>query len=269
MASEMQAKAVLEDTVVSSDLPVDLTSTKPPSGRSRSIRKRKFESISEMQKDQEFQQKTKRSKTIGLEGPFWFEEGSVEINEDHEKIQHGITNRELQLLKEIVKSGFFTEQRLAHVVVPLNDETSKSPRLRAFDWAVTNFAKGKPQLLQEEGTASIVDPNLDYQNELKRYHRLLFDPFRRGTHIFFEVPDETESERKKTHRTTVGQLSFIKWCLEHGVDKYVAENLDHIREHMHSMSKAKPKDRMRRRELTKAPRRLVRGCVHGNLDVTL
>jgi hypothetical protein len=154
-------KSSVTETVISGDMPVDLTSTKPPSGRSRSIRKRKFESETDLKKDQEFQQKTKRSKTVGMEGPFWFEEGSVEINDDNEKIQHGITNRELQLLKEIVKSNFYTEDRLRDVVVPLNDESSKSPRLRAFDWAVTNFAKGKPQLIQEEGSSRIVDPNLD------------------------------------------------------------------------------------------------------------
>lgn len=253
------------DTVIQSHSAVELTSTKPPSGRSRSIRKRKFESDEDLKKDLEFQQMAKRSKTVDMEGPFWFEEGSVEINESNEKVQHGITNRERQLLREIVKTGFYTEDRLRNVLVPLNDETSKSPRLRAFDWAVTNFAKGKPQLLQEEGSASIIDPNLDYQNELKRYHRLLFDPFRRGTHIFFEISD---AGTLVTHRSTVGQLSFIKWCLEHRVDKYVEEHLDEIREHMHVTSKTKPKDRMRRRELTKAPKRLVRGCVHGGIDVT-
>ena len=94
------------DTVVPSHVPVELTSTKPPSGRSRSIRKRKFESENDFRKDQEFQQMAKRSKTVDMEGPFWFEEGSVEIGDNHEKIQHGITNRERQLLKEIVKTNF-------------------------------------------------------------------------------------------------------------------------------------------------------------------
>jgi hypothetical protein len=94
------------DTVVPSHLPVELSSTKPPSGRSRSIRKRKFESQDDFQKDQEFQQMAKRSKIVDIEGPFWFEEGTVEIGENNEKIQHGITNRERQLLKEIVKTNF-------------------------------------------------------------------------------------------------------------------------------------------------------------------
>lgn len=145
------------DTVALVHEPVELTSTKPPSGRSRSIRKRKFESDEDLKRDQE-QQKKMRSKDIQMEGPFWFEAGNVDIV-DNIKVQHGITNRERQLLREIVANGFYNADRLKNILVPLNDETSKTPRLRAFDWAVTNFAKGRPQLMQVG--SSIVDPNLD------------------------------------------------------------------------------------------------------------
>lgn len=103
-----RANCVLQmnfDTVELKDVPVDLTSTKPPSGRSRSIRKRKFETTEDLLKDQEAQ-KNKKAKIVEMEGPFWFEAGNVEINEKSEKVQHGITNRERQLLKEIVKSNF-------------------------------------------------------------------------------------------------------------------------------------------------------------------
>jgi hypothetical protein len=92
------------DTVTLDHAPVELTSTKPPSGRSRSIRKRKFESDEDLKRDQE-QQKRLRSKDIQMEGPFWFESGNVDIV-DGIKIQHGITNRERQLLREIVSSNF-------------------------------------------------------------------------------------------------------------------------------------------------------------------
>jgi hypothetical protein len=237
-------------------VPPKLNGIKPT--RSRCIRKRKF-TASELAKSDMFVSPVKES---DLEGPFWFEKSSTTYV-DGEKIHHGITRREHQLLKEIVKSGFFTNERLRDIVVPLNDESSTTPRLRAFDWAVTNFSKGRPQLHIVDG--SIVDPNLDYQNELKKHHRLLFDPFRRGTHIFFEIETSGEAS-SRPHRTTVGQLCFIKWCIEHHVDRYVETHLDEIRAHM-SASTKKEGPVKRRRELTRAPRKLVRGAVYDMMTI--
>jgi len=224
----------------------------PPPKRSRSIRKRKFTA-------EELKTSREGPATIEseYEGHFWFEKSSTTLS-DGLKMHHGITRREHQLLCELVKSGFFTLERLSNVVVPLNDESSKTPRLRAFDWAVTNFSKGRPALQIVDGT--IVDPNLNYQNELKKHHRLLFDPFRRGTHIFFESGGST-------HRTTVGQLCFIKWCIDNHVDRYVEENLEAIRAHMSSSTK-KDSPMKRRRELTEAPQKTLRGAVFGNMTIS-
>ena len=226
-------------------------------GRLRSIRKRKF-TETELQKNEAF--KTPELKSDS-EGPFWFEASSTSIV-DGEKIHHGIVRRERQLLREINKSAFFTPERLKTVVVPLNDESSRTPRLRAFDWAVTNFAKGNPHLTVVDG--AIVDPNLDYQNELKKHHRLLFDPFRRGTHIFFETT--ADDGTVSMHRTTVGQLCFIRWCIEHRVDHYVETHLDEIRAHM-SASTKKNGVTKRRKELTRAPKKLLRGAVFENMTI--
>lgn len=221
--------------------------------RARSIRKRKF-TVDELAKASSVEPKLESE----YEGPFWFQK-STTLHIHGEKVHHGITRREQQLLKELVKSNFFTTERLQDIVVPLNDETSATPRLRAFDWAVTNFAKGRPQLHIVGG--AIVDPNLDYQNELKKHHRLLFDPFRRGTHLFFEVPGDA-----RPHRTTVGQLCFIKWCVEHGVDKYVEDHLKEIRMHMSASTKRKGLEK-RRKELTKAPRKVIRGAVFDDMVI--
>lgn len=232
-----------------------MSSTKPPSSRSRSIRKRKF---TEKEFAEASSASAARSIESDMEGPFWFERASVSTI-GTEKFHHGITRREHQLLKELVKSNFFDATRLKNVVMPLNDETSKTPRLRAFDWAVTNYAKGRPQLTVVNN--KIVDPNLDYQSELKRHHRLLFDPFRRGTHLFFEVEGDASA-----HRTTVGQLCFIRWCLEHNVDQYVEANLDAIRAHMSESTRQRGPNK-RRKELTKAPRMLLRGAVLDTMTV--
>lgn len=261
-------------------VPATLTANK--GSRNRSIRKRKF-TTDELAKSEAFKRPVVESDS---EGPFWFEKSSCSYI-DGEKVHHGITRREHQLLRELVKSGFFTPERLRDVVVPLNDETSTTPRLRAFDWAVTNFAKGRPQL--HVVGSSIVDPNLDYQNELKRHHRLLFDPFRRGTHLFFEASRSSSSDLsgkeftaaspkaadnkaqnkatdKEVHRTTVGQLCFIKWCIEHHVDRYVEAHLDEIRAHMSATTK-KTGPQKRRRELTAAPKKILRGAVFDKMTI--
>jgi hypothetical protein len=199
------------------------------------------------------------------EGLFWFEQSNTVII-DGKPVHRGISTRERQQLKEIVKSQIFSESVIRNVVIQLNDENSDAPRLRDYDWAVTNYAKGNPKsmLIQYSGgSATIVDPNLSYEGELRRHHRLLFDPFRRGAHIFFEIDGII-------HRTTVGQLTFIKWCLENGVDKYDEENLTSIRMHM---SLATKKSRIikgqnkRRRELTRAPTNLVRGVLMTSFNI--
>jgi hypothetical protein len=251
----------MNDAVVSMHLgaPAASLNTGTKSSRSRSMRKRKFTA------DELVTENQKQSVPLesDFEGPFWFER-STTTNANGEKTHSGITRRERQLLHELVKSGFFTDERLQKVVVPLNDETSKTPRLRAFDWAVTNFSKGRPSLTIVDG--SIVDPNLDYQNELKKHHRLLFDPFRRGTHLFFESMSETEPKKLMVHRTTVGQLCFIKWCIEHHVDRYVEAHLDEIRAHM-SMTTKKSGPQKRRRELTSAPTKIMRGAVFDTMTI--
>ena len=239
----------MESIVKHDDTDVALAGSK--TGRLRSIRKRKF-TDTELLKSEAFKAPELKSEA---EGPFWFEASSTSFVEG-EKIHHGIVRRERQLLRELTKSAFFTPERLKTVVVPLNDETSRTPRLRAFDWAVTNFSKGNPHLTVIDG--AIVDPNLDYQNELKKHHRLLFDPFRRGTHIFFEVPDDAGAP--VVHRTTVGQLCFIRWCIEHRVDRYVETHLDEIRAHMSANTKKNGVTK-RRKELTRAPKKILRGAV--------
>jgi hypothetical protein len=266
----MQFKKKMSNDVVSMHLGAPdvnlLAGTKTT--RSKSMRKRKFTS-EELEKTNVG---SVRDMESDFEGPFWFET-STTSNINGDKVHAGITRRERQLLSEIVKSGFFTTERLKNTLVPLNDESSKTPRLRAFDWAVTNFSKGSPSLHIVDG--KIVDPNLDYQNELKKHHRLLFDPFRRGTHLFFEVEDisgttiskdEVKKTAAKVHRTTVGQLCFIKWCIEHQVDRYVEENLEAIRAHMSATTK-KNGNKKRRRELTSAPTKIMRGAVFDTMTI--
>ena len=231
---------------------------RPPAARVKSTRSRVPASEAAIASNT-----ARAEKKSDYEGVFWFEESHT-IVKDGKREHGGISSRERQQLSEIVKSGTFTDSVLKEKVIAMNDENSDAPRLRTLDWACTNFSKGFPKtmLLQKEGKNAIVDPNLSYEGELRRHHRLLFDPFRRGTHIFFEIDGII-------HRTTVGQLNFIKWCMENSVDKYVEENLATIRLHMANASKKGRElgSKKRRRELTRAPTTLVRGVLMTSFDI--
>jgi hypothetical protein len=200
-------------------------------------------------------------------GPFWFEASRTVVDERGQVQHRGMTSKERQLLRELLKSERISETMLSDLVVPLNDETSALPRLRAYDWAVTNYAKGRPQVevgSDAKGRTVLVDPNLDYEGELARHHRLLFDPFRRGNHLFFELGDG------KIHHTTVGQLNFLCWCVSNDIHKYVEANLESIRAHMAAAARTKgqtPVGKKRRRELTAAPTRYTRGSLMEVFDI--
>ena len=243
----------MDDVLTNKVISVLPLKTRPQRSRARKLADAKPEEPKEIQSDSE--------------GPFWFE-SSHSLIENGKLIHKGIMNRERQQLKELVKSEFFTEAVLKNLVIKLNTENSDAPRLRAYDWAVTNYSKGNPMAMlvkNNDGSAVIVDPNLSYEGELRKHHRLLFDPFRRGTHIFYDVDSVI-------HRTTVGQLTFIKWCIDNGVDKYVENNLQMIRSHMSKATKrSRERDQLnegsKRRELTKAPTKLIRGVMMSSFDI--
>lgn len=162
-------------------------------------------------------------------GIFFYEKQSISFKND-KKVMTGISLKEKYQLGELVNSNFFNHEKLK-IVVDLNNEKSQTPRLRSYDWAVTNYSKTKRSCSFQEGQSScIFDPYSLYVGELKRFHRLLFDPFRRGTHIYFEYDESI-------HITTAGQLTFIKWCIENKIDKYVENNLQEIKLNMSFMSK--------------------------------
>lgn len=241
-------------------------STKPTSSRNRSVRKRKGVSAEEAA---DLPPAFQRSE---WEGPFWFEAPRIITVTDpatgkHKPLHKGITSRERQRLREMLRTGFITEELLRTVVVPMNDETSNKARLRAHDHALTNCLKGKPRLkvvVHEDGTADLVDIFADYQRQLDKDHRLLLDPFRRGSRLFFEVDG-------KAHYTTAGQLTYIKFCTDFDVHAFVEEHEDSIRKEMKAIARSKPPaadgKRRRRRELTKKPSKYCRGAVFADYDI--
>ena len=199
------------------------------------------------------------------EGSFWYVKPNIRIDpKSNRRFFHGINQKEVQRLKELVKTNFFTVEML-RTISNMNEESGvrKQTRLRSFDWAVTNFTKGHPTSILKPLSNVIVDPHVSYASELHSGHRLLFDPFRRGTHIYFEVDN-------KNRHSTVGQLCFLKWCFDNGIDKYVDENSDRIKKDMATISKRRrhsdfhnsnSTEKRTRMELTPTPKSRIRGLV--------
>jgi len=205
--------------------------------RHRTTRKRKPDEI-----DENFDIYKLESESLG---PFWFHK-STTISTQGKLLHVGLQQREKIELQELLRQNFITPEFLKERLVLLNDESSNLPRLRMYNWAVTNFAKGRSITTQitEKGVTRSIDPSISYDSALKRLHRTLFDPYRRGTLLFFRIGENI-------HHTTVGQILFIKWCGENGVDKYVTDHEQEIREHLNSTVKERAnKGAKRVRELT-------------------
>lgn len=187
-------------------------------------------------------------------GPFWFHK-STTISSNGSLVHVGLQQRERIELNELLRRNFITPEFLSSRLVPLNDESSSLPRLRMYNWAVTNFAKGKgitTKVVGKDGVTRFIDPSISYDSALKRLHRTLFDPYRRGTLLFFKVGDQI-------HHTTVGQLLFIQWCGDNGVDKYVESHEEEIRQHLNETIKNRAsKGTKRVRELTPAKSKFAR-----------
>lgn len=255
--------SMVQDTTGMSAMP--LSARNSSSARHRSSRKRKMDDVDKLAIVEFGPPSARESDARGL---FWFEKASTAMV-GGQPVHRGLTRKESLQLDALLGSGVLTQAFLDDTLVPLNDESSAVPRLRAFNWTLTNYAKGHPvTTLKPDGNGgyTLIDPAVAYAQLLKSMHRSLFDPYRRGTLLFF-------SSRGATEYTTVGQLTFVTWCIEHGVDTYVAKHEAAIRAHMNSALKGKrktggeaPTKRTRIRELTAAPSKYFRGSVGSNLS---
>ena len=116
-------------------------------------------------------------------------------------------------------------RKMMHII---NGESDIS--LRIVDWFVTNYAK------KYYTVYSLPTPDLseqirfkvynDYKLKLKAYSKKRFDPFCRWDRIQIPFDDE------KFMETTIGQLNFFKWAIEHSIIDYISQNYEAIEEDM-------------------------------------
>ena len=68
----------------------------------------------------------------------------------------------------------------------------------------------------------------EYKLKLKAYSKKRFDPFCRWDRISIPYNETMYME------TTIGQLNFFKWALEHNVIVYIGQNYKHIEQDMNN-----------------------------------
>ena len=128
--------------------------------------------------------------------------------------------------------------------------------LRIIDWFATNYAKKyytvydikkKNHFGKEETQRFKV--YMDYKQRLNGYSKRRFDPFCRWERVIIPYDNNTSVQ------TTLGQLNFFKWAIEHNVLEYVEKNYKHIENDMNNRNST-------------AKRRVAKKGVPGSADTT-
>mgnify|MGYP001577085214 CR=1 FL=1 len=126
--------------------------------------------------------------------------------------------------------------------------------LRLIDWFVTNYSKKNYTWydIKSNGRTRRFKIYVDYKLKLKAYSKKRFDPFCRWDRITIPYGEGTSIQ------TTLGQLNFFKWALEHNIIDYIGDNLAIIERDMNKRnsssknrgSKSSTKTRKKRKELS-------------------
>jgi hypothetical protein len=139
-------------------------------------------------------------------------------------------NTQNQLLLNHLMDYYKDSEKLKCMTNIINGESKIS--LRIVDWFVTNYAKKYftvYEIVNElSNNKSRFKVYHDYKLKLKAYSKKRFDPFCRWERISIPYDEQRYME------TTIGQLNFFKWALQHDIIKYIEENYDEIENDMNN-----------------------------------
>jgi hypothetical protein len=154
--------------------------------------------------------------------------------------QHIDTSMNDILLKSLIK--FYSQGNRIDKLLDIL-KYKKSVSLRLIDWFTTNFSKkynifyiiykddsDTKTLVKHPTIHSQFNVYSSYKSQLKAYSKKRFDPFCRRERLDIEIKGHTIN-------TTVGQLNFFKWILNHNIIDYIEENVHLIEEDMNQSLK--------------------------------
>jgi hypothetical protein len=158
------------------------------------------------------------------------------------QVDGGATEREMHCLQELSK--WYSEERVAMLLRPLNQQGGIGVSLRALEWLVTNYSRRKCVFVSARVDGAPRRLSSLYRQWLTVYGRRLFDPFNRSRRVLVEVAEG------EVITSSCGQLNFIHWAEENGVLALARE------------MKLELEDDMSKRNKRKTNRRRGRPCVH-------
>jgi len=158
-----------------------------------------------------------------------------------------MNNEKNNLLMNKINIYFDNENNKNILIRILNNEFNIS--LRVIDWFVTNYCKKNNIYWIENNTRFVV--YLSYKLQLKAYSKKYFDPFCRRERIYFYYKNNDYIE------TTVGQLNFFKWIIEHNIINYIKNNYENIEKDMQNTIKLDLEKTIKRRQLSKSATKTV------------
>ncbi len=133
------------------------------------------------------------------------------------------TNTQNELLLNNLMDFYSDRSHLDTMMHIINGDSNIS--LRIIDWFVTNYAKMYDTIYEIYDRPRFKVYN-DYKLKLKAYSKRRFDPFCRWKRI--NIPYDNENYMV----TTIGQLNFFKWAIEHSIIDYIEANYDLIEDDM-------------------------------------
>ena len=152
-----------------------------------------------------------------------------------------------KLLMDKINLFFENEVNKKVLINILNNNFNIS--LRIIDWFVTNYCKKYNIFWVENNQRFVV--YLNYKLQLKAYSKKFFDPFCRRERMFFHYKEDEYLE------TTVGQLNFFKWIIEHNIINYIKNNYEDIEFDMQNTIKLDSDKNIKRRELSKCATKTI------------
>ena len=127
------------------------------------------------------------------------------------------------LLMQNLTQFYQTPEHIQILMGIVNGDTHIS--LRIIDWFVTNYAKKNFTVYEIPSTNASSSIRFkvynDYKLKLKAYSKKRFDPFQRWERIGIPYIHGGETG---LFETTLGQLNFFKWIIEHHILDFIHEN---------------------------------------------